>query len=141
MKVKTFFHQDTATFTYVVADEESKECIVIDPVQDFDLFSGRTSMKTADMHLDWIEKQGFQLKWILESHIHADHLTSAYYMKEKTGALIGIGERIMDVLNMWAPIFNTPEDTPTDGSQFDKLFKDGEKFQVGSLNIEVMHTP
>jgi glyoxylase-like metal-dependent hydrolase (beta-lactamase superfamily II) len=141
MKIQTFFHTETATFTYIVADVNTKKCIIIDPVQDFDLCTGRTSMKTADLHLNWIIENGYELKFILETHIHADHLTAAYYLKEKTGAQIGIGKHIIDVLKTWVPIFNTVEDTPIDGSQFDMLFDDGDIMELGSLKIHVLHTP
>lgn len=141
MIIQSFFHQDTATFTHVIADEKNKVCAIIDPVQDFDPITGRTAMKSINEVLHWIDGQGYSVLWVLETHVHADHLTSAYYIKEKTGALIGIGLGIINVLKYWVPFYNNEENTPLDGSQFDRLLKDGDCINLGSLMIKVLSTP
>jgi len=141
MKIHNFFDKDTATFTYVVSDETTNKCAIIDPVLDYDMQSGRTSTKSSDMVIEYVKSNNLTVDWILETHAHADHLTGAHYLKEKLGGKIGIGEHIKDVLQFWVPLFNTQNDTPLDGSQFDHLFKDGEKFSIGSIEVKVLHTP
>lgn len=141
MIIESFFHEDTATFTHVIVDKKNKTCAIIDPVQDFDSVTGRTSMHSTQKLLDWINTQELCVKWVLETHVHADHLTSAYYIKEKTGALIGIGSGIIEVLKYWVPFYNNEENTPMDGSQFDRLFQEGDVIQLGDLSIQVLTTP
>ncbi len=140
MKIQNFYDKDTATFTYVISDEATKKCAIIDSVQNYDMNSGRTSTVSADSVISYIKENNLELQWILETHIHADHLTAASYIKEKLGGKIGIGSKIKDVLNFWVPVFNTNKDTPLNASQFDHLFSDGEKFKVGNLEVQVMHT-
>ena len=139
MKIQNFYDKDTATFTYVVIDETSKKCAVIDPVMGYDMSSGKTSSAPADLIINYIKAENLILEWILETHAHADHLTASSYLKEKLGGKIAIGENIKEVIKFWAPIFNS--DAKLDGSQFDHLFCDGEKFQIGNLEVSVMHTP
>ncbi len=141
MQIQSFFDKDTATVTYVVVDPVTKKCAVIDSVLDYDITSGCTSTKSADLVIDFIKKNNLKLEWILESHIHADHLTAADYLKQKLGGVTGIGESIIEVLKFWTKVFNNEDDTPLDGSQFDHLFKDGEKFKIGNLEVKVMHSP
>ena len=139
--IKAFFDNDTATVTYVVSDPETKMCAVIDSVHNFDLYSGRLSTESADQVLKYINEMSLKVEWILETHIHADHLTAASYIKDRVGGKIAIGEHIKGVLAHWLSIFNTQSDTPLDGSQFDVLLKDGQIFNVGNLEVRVMHTP
>ncbi|AZL16253.1 MBL fold metallo-hydrolase [Rickettsiales endosymbiont of Stachyamoeba lipophora] len=139
--VKHFFDPDTSTITYIVSDELTKQCAIIDPVLGYDAASGRTNTIRADEVIQYIKKQGLALEWILETHIHADHITSSNYIKQNLGGKIGISTKIKEVLDCWIPIFNTFNDTKADGLQFDHLFADNEKFTVGSINFQVMHTP
>lgn len=141
MQIHHFFDNDTATFTYVVSDPATKKCAIIDPVLDYDMFAGKTSTTSSDKVISYVKEHGLSVEWILETHAHADHLTGSHYLKEKLGGKIGIGEHIKEVLKFWVPLFNTVHDTPLDGSQFDHLFKDGEVFAIGSIEVKVMHTP
>ena len=141
MQIKSFFDQDTATVTYIVSDASTGKCAIIDSLQDFDLSAGRISMTSANKVIEYIEKNNLQVEWILETHIHADHLTAASYLQEKLGGKLGIGSEIKKVLAYWIPVFNSADDTPDDGSQFDSLFADGEQFKIGNLNVSVIHTP
>lgn len=141
MHIQAFFDKGTATVTYIVSDPETRRCAIIDTVLDFDPQAGVTSTRSADQLIVYIEKSGLTVEWLLETHIHADHLTAASYLKEKCGGKTGISAGMIDVLKYWVPIFDTAHDTPLDGSQFDRLFKDGEEFSLGSLTIQVMHTP
>ena len=141
MQIESFFDPNTSTVTYVVSDPETRHCAIIDSVHDFSLYSGRLSSQSADRVIDYIKKMNLQVEWILETHIHADHLTAASYLKDKLGGKIGISENIKKVLAYWIPIFNTGADTPIDGSQFDILFSDDTQFKIGNLNVKVIHTP
>lgn len=141
MHIQHFFDKDTATFTYVVSDEATQKCAIIDSVLDYDMNAGKTSTVSADKVIAYVKENNLTVEWILETHAHADHLTASHYLKEKLGGKIGIGEHIKDVLDFWVPLFNTAHDTPLDGSQFDHLFKDGEVFKIGSIEVKVMHTP
>ncbi len=141
MKIQHFYDKDTATFTYVVSDEASKKCAVVDSVMGYDIFSGRISYAPADIVVDYIKSQNLNVEWILETHAHADHLSASHYLQEKLGGKIAIGENIKEVIKFWTSVFNTAKDTPLNGSQFDHLFKDGEKFMIGNLEVKVMHTP
>lgn len=139
--VKTFFDQDTATFTHIVTDPSTDKCAIIDSVLDYDQYAGRTSTKSADLVINYIQQNQLSVEWLLETHIHADHITASHYLKERLGGQIGIGSKIKDVLAFWVPIFNSEEDTKINGSQFDHLFKDGEIFKIGNVNVKVLHTP
>lgn len=141
MHVEVFFDKPTFLFTYVVVDDDTKKCAIIDSVLGYDMYSGRTDTKAADQIIDYIRKNKLENEWILETHIHADHLTGAAYLKEKLGGRTAIGEHIKKVFDVWVPIFNTKQDTPSDGSQFDHLLRDGEEFKIGNLAVRVMHTP
>ncbi|MCC2110730.1 MAG: MBL fold metallo-hydrolase, partial [Hyphomicrobiales bacterium] len=113
---------------------------VIDPVLDFDMASGKASTESADRLLDAARDAGAEIAWILETHAHADHLSAAPYLKHKIGAPVGIGEHIRDVQRIFRPVFNL-DDVSGDGSEFDRLFADGERFSIGTLDVEVIHTP
>ncbi len=141
MNIKSFFDHNTSSFTYVVNDKISKECVIIDPVLEYDIFSGKITTKAADKLILYINENNLKVKWILETHIHADHITAAGYIKKKTGTKIGIGKGIIDALQYWVPLFNISKTTPQDGSQFDHLFQDKEIFNIGNLQIQVLFTP
>ena len=141
MHIETFFDQGTDTFTHVVQDLTTKKAAIIDAVLNYDQFSGQVSTASADQVLDYVKMQNLTVDWILDTHIHADHITAAHYLRSQVGGRIGIGEKIKKVLAHWVPIFNSKSDTPTDASQFDCLFKDGDTFMIGQLKARVMHTP
>lgn len=139
--VAGFFEERTSSVQYVVADPETKRCAVIDPVLDFDPKSGATATHSADALLDHVEREGYRLEWILDTHPHADHFSAAGYLKDKTGVPTAIGEKVTEVQKLWKQIYNLPDGFPTDGSQWDKLFRDGERFKIGNMDVEVMFTP
>ncbi|MFZ5834391.1 MAG: MBL fold metallo-hydrolase [Pseudomonadota bacterium] len=134
---------DTATFTvsYVVQDPGSRACAIIDPVLDFDAAAGRTHTQSADRIIAHIRAKELQLQWLIETHVHADHITASPYLQEKLGGKIVIGEAVTTVQKVFAEIFNTKSDFPPDGTQFDRLIKDGDKLPLGSLEFRAMHTP
>ncbi|MEQ8370016.1 MAG: MBL fold metallo-hydrolase [Alphaproteobacteria bacterium] len=140
-RVAGFFDEDTNTVSYVVSDSASGEAVIIDPVLDYDAASGRTSTAAADRLVAYVRAEELAVQRILETHAHADHLTSAPYLKSVLGGRIGIGANIRSVQKTWSGIFNLTGDLKTDGSQFDDLFADGETFSVGSLTVRVMETP
>lgn len=141
INIKTFFDPDTATFTHVVSDPSKRKCAIIDSVLDYDQYSGRTNTKSVEQVISYINEEKLSVEWILDTHIHADHITAAHYLKEKLGGKIGIGAKIKDVLALWVPIFNTKKDTNLDASQFDHLFEDGDVFTLGNVDVKVIHTP
>jgi glyoxylase-like metal-dependent hydrolase (beta-lactamase superfamily II) len=138
--IRAFFDEPTNTVSYLVADPETKRAAVIDPVLDYDHASGRASTKSADVILAEAERNGLKIEWVLETHAHADHLSGAPYIKLKTGALVGIGEHIREVQKIFRPVFNAT-DLKGDGSEFDHLFADGERFKLGNLDVEVLYVP
>lgn len=139
--VETFFETETGTFTHVVADPATNKAAIIDSVLDYDHYSGKVETKSADLVIEYIKKKNLSIEWILETHIHADHITASSYLKERLGGRIGIGSKIKEVLALWIPIFNTANDTDYDASQFDYLFEDGDIFKIGSIDVKVIHTP
>ena len=139
-QIQAFFDEPTNTVSYLVWDPASMEGAVIDPVLDYDFRSGKASMTSADAILAQASKLGVKSTQVLETHAHADHLSGAPYIKLKTGAKVSIGEHIRDVQRIFRPVFNAV-DVSGDGSEFDHLFKDGERFKVGTLDGEVVHTP
>lgn len=139
--VKPFFDEATNTATFVVRDPGGDACAVIDSVLDFDYASGRTDTRSADAVIDWIRAEGLRVEWILETHVHADHLSAAPYIQERLGGKIGIGERITVVQNTFGKIFNEGTEFQRDGSQFDRLFVEGDSFRIGALEGSVLHTP
>lgn len=138
--IEAFFDPPTNTISYLVADPATGEAAVIDPVLDFSVESGEADTRSADRILDFAHTKGWRIGLVLETHAHADHLSAAPYFKAKTGAQIGIGEHIRDVQKIFRPMFAF-DDLKTDGSDFDRLFRDGERFTVGSLEVEVLHVP
>lgn len=140
-EVKGFFDEPTNTVSYVVSDPATKACAVIDSVLDYDAAAGRTSPKSADEIIAYVREHGFTCEWVLETHVHADHLSAAPYIQERLGGKLAIGENIRVVQDTFAKVFNAGTEFQRDGSQFDRLFKDGDEFAIGSLNATVMHTP
>ena len=140
-EVTGFFDEATNTISYIVKDPTSKACALVDSVLDFDMSSGRTSFEQADKLLAKVEERELEVEWILETHVHADHLSAAPYLRDKTGAKIGIGSNITDVQEIFGKIFNAGSEFQLDGSQFDQLFDDGDIFNIGALTCSVMHTP
>lgn len=138
--IRAFFDEPTNTVSYLVSDPATKRAAVIDPVLDYDHRSGKASTKSAEAILSAAAADGLTIEWVLETHAHADHLSGAPYIKLKTGAKVGIGEHIRDVQKIFRPVFNA-KDLSGDGSEFDRLFKDGERFAIGTLEGEVIHTP
>jgi glyoxylase-like metal-dependent hydrolase (beta-lactamase superfamily II) len=138
--IHSFFDEPSNTVSYLVACPETREAIVIDPVLDYDHKSGSASAKSADLLLQKAGDENFRITWVLETHVHADHLSGAPYIRLKTGAKVGIGDRVREVQKIFRPIFNA-DDVSGDGSEFDHLFKDGERLRVGALTIDVIATP
>lgn len=139
--VQSFFDEATNTITYVVIEPEGKACAVIDSVLDFDYASGRTDTRSADRVIAYIQEHGLDLQWILETHVHADHLSAAPYIQERLGGKIGIGNQITVVQDTFGKIFNEGTRFQRDGSQFDQLFREGDSFHIGQLRGDVLHTP
>jgi glyoxylase-like metal-dependent hydrolase (beta-lactamase superfamily II) len=139
--VKGFFEKRTCSIQYVVADPETGCCAIIDPVLDFESKSGATATDSADALLAYIEQQGYRLEWILDTHPHADHFSAAGYLKDRTGAPSAIGAKVVEVQKLWKAFYNWPDSFPTDGSQWDRLFADGDRFKIGNLDVEVMFCP
>ncbi|HEY5808949.1 MAG TPA: MBL fold metallo-hydrolase [Povalibacter sp.] len=138
--IRAFFDEPTNTVSYLVWDPATRQAAIVDPVLDYDHHSGKAGVTSAKAILATAAQEGLTVIWILETHAHADHLSAAPYLKHETGARIGIGEHIREVQRIFRPVFNR-NDLPGDGSEFDHLFKDGETFKLGSLDVEVMHTP
>lgn len=141
--VRGFFDPVTATWTYVVYKEghPNRNCAVIDSVLDYDIHSGRFKTDSADRVIDFIKRKNLKVEWLLETHIHADHLTGSAYIKEKLGGKTAISKHILKVLETWEPIFHNEADTPKTGYQFDHLFNDDESFTVGPFDARIIHTP
>jgi glyoxylase-like metal-dependent hydrolase (beta-lactamase superfamily II) len=139
-EIRAFFDEPTNTVSYLAWDPATKEGAVIDPVLDWDHRSGTADTAFADRMLKAAEEEGVAIRWVLETHAHADHLTAAPYIKAKTGAPIGIGEHIKEVQRIFRPVFDA-RDLKPEGGDFDRLFRDGERFQIGTLEVEVMHLP
>ncbi|EPC01223.1 beta-lactamase [Litchfieldella anticariensis FP35 = DSM 16096] len=139
--VTHFFDEPTNTFSYVVRDPMSRACAILDSVLDFDYAAGRTDVRSADAVIDFIQKGGLEVAWILETHVHADHLSAAPYLNEKLGGKTGIGARITEVQEIFGKAFNAGTEFARDGSQFDRLFEEGDTFAIGNLEGRVLHTP
>ncbi|KPF64369.1 MBL fold metallo-hydrolase [Porphyrobacter sp. AAP60] len=140
-EIASFFDPATFTVTYVVSDPATREAAIIDSVLDFDPNSGRTATESADKVIDHITSHNLKVKWLLETHAHADHLSAAPYLQEKIGGEIAIGAEIATVQNVFGKLFNAGTEFERDGSQFDALFKDGDTFTIGNVPVTVMHVP
>jgi glyoxylase-like metal-dependent hydrolase (beta-lactamase superfamily II) len=138
--IRAFFDEPTNTVSYLVADPATKRAAVIDPVLDYDHNAGEVDTRSVEAILRAAEEAGYAIGWTLETHAHADHLSGSPYIKAKTGAKIGIGEHIKEVQRIFRPVFNAT-DLKIDGSDFDHLFRDGERFTIGNLEAEVIFTP
>ncbi|MEM8578243.1 MAG: MBL fold metallo-hydrolase, partial [Pseudomonadota bacterium] len=139
--VTPFFDTATNTVSYVVQDPGGRACAIIDSVLDYDAAAGRTTTASADRIADFVLAEGLEVQWILESHVHADHLSAAPYLQERLGGRIGIGDQIVTVQDTFGKIFNEGTEFQRDGSQFDALFEDGSSFHIGQMRGDVMHTP
>ena len=139
--VKGFWDEPTGSWQYVFHDPQTMKGAIVDPVLNFDPLSASTTTDSADEILRYVADAGIEIVWILDTHPHADHFTAASYMKEKLGAPTGIGEHVIKVQKLWKDIYNLPEDFPTDGSQWERLFADGEEFAVGTVPVRVMFSP
>lgn len=139
--VEAFFDDATNTISYVVKDPASTSCAVIDSVLDFDYASGRIAYKSADKIIGYIQDNNLNLEWIIETHAHADHLSAAPYIQQKIGGKLGIGEYITLIQDTFGKIFNEGTEFQRDGSQFDRLFKDGDTYNIGQMKVQVLHTP
>jgi glyoxylase-like metal-dependent hydrolase (beta-lactamase superfamily II) len=139
--VKAFFDDATNTISYVIRDPEGTACAIIDSVLDFDYASGRTDTASADEIIDWVRGEGLTVEWLLETHVHADHLSAAPYIQQKLGGKIGIGERITVIQDTFGKVFNEGTEFQRDGSQFDRLFVEGDSFHIGQMRGDVLHTP
>jgi glyoxylase-like metal-dependent hydrolase (beta-lactamase superfamily II) len=140
-KVKAFFDTDTFTVSYLVQEPEGQACAIVDSVLDFDHASGRTNTSSADAVIDYVRKHDLKVEWILESHVHADHLSAAPYLQQELGGKIGIGDQIVTIQETFGKIFNEGTEFQRDGSQFDALFREGDSFHVGQMRGDVLHTP
>lgn len=141
MKIEPFFDPKTSTLTYVVFDEASRDAVIIDPVLDYDPLPSQTSTESAEKVAAFAWEHKLRVHYVLETHAHADHLSASQFLKRRFEAQVAIGERITVVQETFKAIFDLPPDFRTDGSQFDRLLKDGEVFNAGSLRIEVIFTP
>jgi glyoxylase-like metal-dependent hydrolase (beta-lactamase superfamily II) len=139
--VTAFFDEPTNTISYVVQDPASNKCAVIDSVMDIDYAAGRISYGGADQIIEFIKDNELELEWLIETHVHADHLSGAPYIQGKLGGKLGIGENITIVQDVFGKVFNEGTEFQRDGSQFDQLFTDGDSYQIGNLTANIMHTP
>lgn len=140
-EVTCFFDPDTFTASYVARDPSSKACAILDSVLDFDPASGRTHKHSADRIIAFVKQHGLKVEWLLETHAHADHLSAAPYLQQKLGGKLAIGAEILTVQETFGKLFNAGTEFARDGSQFDRLFKDGDMFKIGGLDVAVLHVP
>ena len=140
-EVKAFFDNATNTVSFLVKDPDSQSVAIIDSVLDFNFANGHTDTESADEIITYVKANGLKVEWILESHVHADHLSAAPYIQEQVGGKIGIGSNITVVQDVFGKVFNEGSEFQRDGSQFDKLFVDGDTIEIGELSVDVMHTP
>jgi glyoxylase-like metal-dependent hydrolase (beta-lactamase superfamily II) len=139
--IESFFDPQTNTISYIVMDPDTTSCAVIDSVMDIDYAAGRITYEHADEIIAYIEKYKLKLEWLIETHVHADHLSAAPYIQSKLGGRIGIGDKITVVQDTFGKVFNEGTEFQRDGSQFDRLFKDGDTYEIGGLTAFAMHTP
>ncbi|MDG1458559.1 MAG: MBL fold metallo-hydrolase [Pseudoprimorskyibacter sp.] len=140
-EVISFFDHATNTISYVVRDPEGRNCAIIDSVLDFDYASGRTDTASADAIIKFVKEQKLIVEWLLESHVHADHLSAAPYLQTALGGQIGIGAQITTIQETFGKVFNEGTEFQRDGSQFDALFQQGDSFHIGQMRVDVLHTP
>jgi glyoxylase-like metal-dependent hydrolase (beta-lactamase superfamily II) len=140
-QVSAFFDKQTSTFSYVVKDPSSNACAVVDSVLNLNYHSGRISHESADEIIDFITRHQLKVEWLIETHVHADHLSAAPYIQERVGGKLGIGAHITTVQNVFGKIFNAGTEFARDGSQFDHLFNDGDTYSIGNLQGRAIHTP
>ena len=141
LRIKGFFDDQTSTISYVVHDNIEKKCAVIDSVLDFDYSSGDIDYVNADKIISYIDQNKLNVEWLIETHVHADHLSASPYIQKKLGGKIGISEKISDIQNIFGKTFNAGTEFQRDGSQFDKLFKDNDEYKIGNINCKVINTP
>ena len=139
--VHAFFDPDTWSLTYIVQDPNSGSCAIVDPVLDYEAASGQTTTESADEVVAKVEAENLTVEWILETHVHADHLSAAPYLQKRLGGKIGIGAHITEVQNIFGNLFNAEPEFHRNGSQFNQLFADGDTFAIGGLTVAAMHTP
>ena len=139
--IEAFFDDATSTYSYVVSDPTTAQCAIIDSVLDYDAAAGRTDYTSADKLISYVREQGLSVQWLLETHVHADHLSAAPYLKAALGGRLAIGEQIRVVQSTFGKLFNAGSEFAPDGRQFDELFKDEQAFQIGSLSARAIHTP
>lgn len=139
--VHAFFDEETFTASYVVSDPVTRQAAIVDSVLDFDSASGRTARTSADAIVAYVEAQELRVEWLLETHVHADHLSAAPYLQQRLGGKLGIGRHIVTVQETFGKLFNAGSDFERDGSQFDALFDDGDLFHLGSIPVAVLHVP
>ena len=141
MKVKYFYDAMTSTFSYLIIDQESSRCAIIDSVLDYNIYTGNFETTNADIIIDYIKNNNLRCDWILETHIHADHITAACYLKDKLNAKIGIGIGVKSIINYWVNVFNLNKKILSEGKHFDKLFDDNEIINIGNLEVKILATP
>ena len=141
MKIKDFYDEISSTFSYVLIDDDTSICAIIDPVLEYNQYTGKCSAVNADKIIHFIKENSLKCEWVLETHIHADHITAADYIKSKLNIKVGIGEDVKSILKFWANIFNFNKDISLEGTHFDKLFHDNEIIKIGNLNVKVLKTP
>ncbi|WP_405053203.1 MBL fold metallo-hydrolase [Sphingomonas sp. SORGH_AS_0870] len=139
--MQAFFDEPTNTVSYVVSDPWTGRVAIVDSVLDFDAASGRTSTASADAIIAHVEREGLTVEWLLETHAHADHLSAAPYLQQKLGGKLGIGRAIIQVQDVFGKLFNAGTEFARDGSEFDRLFDDGDQFEIGGLSATVLHVP
>ncbi|MAQ81948.1 MAG: MBL fold metallo-hydrolase [Maritimibacter sp.] len=140
-EIEAFFDEDTNTISYIVKDPTSDACAIVDSVMDIDYAAGRITYDHADALIARIKDMGCKLEWIIETHVHADHLSAAPYIQEKLGGKIGVGSKILVVQNTFGKVFNEGTEFQRDGSQFDKLFEDGDTYMIGNMQAVAIYTP
>ena len=140
-EVIPFFDEDTNTFSYVVRDPASNACAIVDSVMEIDYAAGRLSLDGADTIIEYVKRHDLKVEWLIETHVHADHLSAAPYIQEKVGGKLGIGAKITVVQETFGKIFNAGTEFARDGSQFDHLFEDGDEYMVGGMRCFAIHTP
>ncbi|SIO49651.1 Glyoxylase, beta-lactamase superfamily II [Rhodovulum sp. ES.010] len=139
--VTPFWDRDTGSWQYVFHDPDTMKGAIVDPVLDYDPDHARTATGNADRLLDFVRAEGIEVAWILDTHPHADHFSAGVYLADKLGAPRGIGENVVKVQRLWKDLYNLPDDFPTDGRQWDRLFADGDEFAVGDIPVRVLFTP